>query len=114
MGRTAEAVAREYEVSRGNQDEFALTSQRRAATEEAQKAFADEITPVDAGGRRPVTVEVDQHPRPATTIEALGALRPAFEEEGPSPQVTRRELTMGQRYWCWRQCRRCGSGALPV
>ena len=82
MGRTAEAVARKYEVSRGDQDEFALTSQRRAATEEAQKAFADEITPVDAGGRRPVTVEVDQHPRPATTIEALGALRPAFEEEG--------------------------------
>ncbi len=82
MGRTAEAVARKYEVSRGDQDEFALTSQRRAATEEAQKAFADEITPVDAGGRRPVTVEVDQHPRPETTIEVLGALRPAFEEEG--------------------------------
>lgn len=82
MGRTAEAVARKYVVSRADQDEFALTSQRRAATKEAQAAFADEITPVDIGGRRPVMVDVDQHPRPETTIEALGALRPAFEDGG--------------------------------
>ncbi len=82
MGRTAEAVARKYGVSRAQQDEFAVTSQRRAATEKAQNAFAVEITPVQSGSRYLVTVEIDQHPRPETTIEALAALRPAFEDGG--------------------------------
>lgn len=82
MGRTAEAVARQYGVSRSDQDEFALTSQQRAGTVEAQSAFADEITPVQIAGRRPVAVTTDQHPRPDTTIEALAALRPAFEDGG--------------------------------
>src|SRR5207244_7863978 len=67
MGRTAEAVARKYGVSRAEQDEFALESQRRAASPEAKAAFAEEITPVSVGGRRPMTVEVDEHPKPGTT-----------------------------------------------
>jgi acetyl-CoA C-acetyltransferase len=82
MGRTAEAVAEKYKVSRAEQDDFALQSQRRAATNEAQAAFAEEITPVQTGGRRPVVVETDEHPRPDTNIEALAALRPAFEDAG--------------------------------
>jgi len=82
MGRTAEAVAKKYDVKREQQDEFAVESQRRAATEAARAAFADEITPVEAGGRRPVTITSDEHPKPETTGEVLAKLRPAFEQGG--------------------------------
>ena len=82
MGRTAEAVARKYGVSREQQDEFAVESQRRAATAAAKAAFAEEITPVETGGRRSVTVTEDEHPKPGTTMETLAKLRPAFEEGG--------------------------------
>ena len=82
MGVTAENVARKYDVSRQAQDEFALLSQQRAASEQARAAFAEEITPVEVGGRRPVTITEDEHPRPQTTLEALAGLRPAFEKDG--------------------------------
>jgi acetyl-CoA C-acetyltransferase len=82
MGVTAENVAARYDVSREAQDEFALLSQRRAASAEAQAAFAEEITPVEVGGRRPVTVAVDEHPKPDTTLEVLAGLRPAFAPGG--------------------------------
>ncbi|NLE82261.1 MAG: thiolase family protein [Rhodococcus sp.] len=82
MGRTAEAVARKYDVSREQQDEFAVESQRRAATDAAQAAFAEEITAVETGGRRSVTVDKDEHLKPGTTMETLAKLRPAFEEGG--------------------------------
>jgi acetyl-CoA C-acetyltransferase len=82
MGVTAENVADKYGVSRVEQDEFALRSQQRAATEQARAAFAEEIVPVESGGRRPVTVSVDEHPKPDTTLEVLAKLRPAFKEGG--------------------------------
>jgi acetyl-CoA C-acetyltransferase len=82
MGATAENVAREYGISRQEQDEFAVRSQRRAASSEASEVFAGEIVPVPVGGRRPVTISVDEHPRPDATLEALGELRPAFDDEG--------------------------------
>ncbi|SCG71930.1 thiolase family protein [Micromonospora inositola] len=82
MGVTAEKVARKYGVSRQDQDEFAVESQRRAASDAARVAFGEEIVPVEAGGRRPVTVERDEHPRPDTTLEVLAGLRPAFETGG--------------------------------
>lgn len=82
MGRTAENVARKYEVSRAEQDAFALESQRRASTGAATAAFAEEITPFEVGGRKPYIVEVDEHPKPNTTLEALARLRPAFEKDG--------------------------------
>ena len=62
MGVTAENVAAKYGVSRRDQDEFAAESQRRAARPQARAVFRDEITPVEAGGRGPVTVETDEHP----------------------------------------------------
>ncbi|PPS91772.1 thiolase family protein, partial [Thermobifida fusca] len=68
--------------SRAEQDEFALESQRRAAADAARAAFAEEITPVEVGGRKPVVVEVDEHPRPDTTLEGLARLRPVFEKDG--------------------------------
>ncbi|AJE87302.1 acetyl-CoA acetyltransferase [Streptomyces albus] len=82
MGVTAENVAAKYGVSRQQQDEFALESQRRAATEAAKAAFAEEIVPVEVSGRKPFTVREDEHPRPATTLEALAGLRPAFSKGG--------------------------------
>jgi acetyl-CoA C-acetyltransferase len=82
MGVTAENVARRYSVSRQEQDEFALESQRRAATDAARAAFAEEISPVQIGGRKPRTVETDEHPKPQTTLEALAKLRPVFQEGG--------------------------------
>ncbi|MEV8517663.1 thiolase family protein [Dactylosporangium sp. NPDC051484] len=82
MGVTAENVARKYDVSRQAQDEFAVESQRRAASDAAAAAFAEEIVPVEVGGRRPVTVDRDEHPRPETTLEVLAGLRPAFEKGG--------------------------------
>ncbi|WP_426245865.1 thiolase family protein [Nocardioides sp. LHG3406-4] len=82
MGVTAENVATKYGVSRAEQDEFAAESQRRAATPEAAAAFAEEIVPVEVGGRRPVTASTDEHPRPGTTREALAELRPAFAAGG--------------------------------
>lgn len=82
MGITAENVAAKYGVSREDQDEFAFLSQHRAGTPAAQAAFAEEITPVEVPGKRPVTVSVDEHPRPDITMESLQGLRPAFKPDG--------------------------------
>lgn len=82
MGITAENVADKYGVSRQEQDEFALLSQQRAAADAAKAAFAEEIVAFEVGGRRPVTVTVDEHPKPDTTLEVLAGLRPAFKEGG--------------------------------
>lgn len=82
MGVTAENVASRYDVSRGEQDEFALESQNRAASARSRAAFVEEITPVEVGGRRPLVVDTDEHPRPETTLEVLAGLRPAFASGG--------------------------------
>jgi acetyl-CoA C-acetyltransferase len=82
MGVTAEKVAEKYGVSREEQDEFAAESQRRASTDRARAAFAEEIVPLESGGRRSVTVDTDEHPKPDTTIETLARLRPAFARDG--------------------------------
>lgn len=82
MGTTAETVAERYGVSRRAQDEFAVESQRRAATDAARAAFAEEIVPVATVGRTPAEVSVDEHPRPGTNLEVLAGLRPAFTEGG--------------------------------
>ena len=82
MGVTAENVAAKYGISRQDQDEFAVESQRRAAAVAAKEAFEEEIVAVDIGGRRPVTVVEDEHPKPGTTLEKLAGLRPAFRKDG--------------------------------
>lgn len=82
MGVTAETVAERYGVSRADQDAFAAESQRRAATDAALAAFREEIVPVSSGGRHPVEVRVDEHPRPGTTVEVLAGLRAAFAAGG--------------------------------
>jgi acetyl-CoA C-acetyltransferase len=82
MGVTAENLADEYEVPREVQDEYALRSQERAAAAISAGKFKDEILPIEVTvGRDKVTIDTDEHPR-ATTMEALGRLRPAFKEGG--------------------------------
>jgi acetyl-CoA C-acetyltransferase len=83
MGVTAENVARKYEVSRAEQDEFALQSQLKA--EAAQKAgkFKDEIIPFEIVSKKGTTVfDTDEYPKQGSTLEALSSLRPAFSKEG--------------------------------
>jgi 3-oxoadipyl-CoA thiolase len=83
MGETAEIVAEERGVSRGDQDAFALRSQQRAAKAQANGYFDEEITPVPVPQRKgePVTVSTDEHPR-STDLDKLAALRPAFRDGG--------------------------------
>jgi acetyl-CoA C-acetyltransferase len=83
MGNTAENVARQWQITRQQQDEFAVGSQQKA--EAAQKAgrFKDEITPVTVKGRKgDVVVDTDEYPKHGTTLEVIAKLRPAFDKEG--------------------------------
>jgi acetyl-CoA C-acetyltransferase len=83
MGTTAENVAKEFEVSRADQDAFAAASQRKAGTAIQSGRFKDEIVPVPVQRKKEtVSVETDEHPRPQTTDESLGGLRPAFDRNG--------------------------------
>jgi 3-oxoadipyl-CoA thiolase len=75
MGETGENVAERYGITREEQDAFALQSHRRWAAAQEAGRFADELVPVG-------NVDRDEHPRPDTSLEKLGALRPAFREGG--------------------------------
>ncbi|MEM8848661.1 MAG: beta-ketothiolase BktB [Pseudomonadota bacterium] len=82
MGVTAENVAAEHQVSRDDQDAFALQSQQRAAAAIAAGHFDDQITPVTVKRRREeVSFATDEHPRP-TTPDDLAKLRPVFQKDG--------------------------------
>ena len=83
MGTTAENVAKQWQISRDQQDEFAVASQNKA--EAAQKAgrFADEITAVTVKNRKgDIVVDRDEYIRHGATMEAMQKLRPAFDREG--------------------------------
>jgi len=83
MGNTAENVAKQYQITRAQQDEFAVASQQKA--EAAQKAgkFKDEIVAVTIKTRKgDVVVDTDEYPRHGATLDAMGKLRPAFEKDG--------------------------------
>ena len=83
MGNTAENVAQRWQITREQQDSFAVASQAKA--EAAQKAgrFTDEIVPVKIATRRGETiVDTDEHPKHGTTFEVLAKLRPAFDKNG--------------------------------
>jgi acetyl-CoA C-acetyltransferase len=83
MGVTAENVAKKYNISRAEQDEFALASQNKA--EAAQKAgkFKDEILPLEMPGKKgSIIFDSDEYIKTGSTLEALSSLRPAFNKEG--------------------------------
>src|SRR6202162_1014938 len=83
MGNTVENVAKQWQITRQMQDEFAVRSQNK--TEAAQKAgkFKDEIVPVTIKSRKgDVVVNADEYPKQGVTLEAIAKLRPAFDKEG--------------------------------
>lgn len=82
MGETAENVAKQWNISRATQDEFALSSQEKYFTALAAGKWKDEITPVTVSQKKlTIVVEEDEHPR-KTSIEKLSALAPAFIKDG--------------------------------
>jgi acetyl-CoA C-acetyltransferase len=85
MGITAENVADQFGVSREEQDEFAALSQRKAGRSLEEGVFEAEIVPIEVPSKEgPRLVATDEHPRPDTTAERLGRLRPAFRRDGGS------------------------------
>ena len=83
MGETAEVLAREYEIERTVQDEFALRSHRRAVAAQASGMFSDELVPVAVRrGKTEDVVTMDEGPRSDATIEALAKLPPVFVADG--------------------------------
>lgn len=84
LGQTAEVVAKEFGVTRAEQDAFAAESQARAQRAIAGDRFRDELVPVEAPMRRggPVLVDTDEHPRAGVTPESLSRLGPVFEKDG--------------------------------
>lgn len=83
MGNTAEAVAKEFGVSRIDQDEFAAESQKRATKARDDGLFEGEISPIEVPQKRETVVfDKDEHIRPHTSIEKLSKLRPSFDKEG--------------------------------
>ena len=83
MGTTAENVAAKWQITRNDQDTFAVASQNKAEAAQREGRFADEITPVTVKGRKGDTViDKDEYIRPGTTLEILSKLKPAFSKEG--------------------------------
>jgi 3-oxoadipyl-CoA thiolase len=84
MAETGENVAEEFQVTRADQDAFALRSQARAGKAAAAGYFAEEIVPVEAPGGKAglVIVNKDEHPRPETTLEGLAKLKPIVRNPG--------------------------------
>src|SRR5229473_574297 len=84
MGQTAENLARRYEISRDEQDEYALRSQQRAAAATASGVFADEILPIELKKKKSEAAILahDEHVRAETSIDSLRNLPPVFAKEG--------------------------------
>ncbi len=92
MGITAENLARDYQISREAQDQFALASHRKAAASETAGNFSDEIIPIVHNG---ATINKDGCIRPDTSREALASLEPAFDKDGTVTAGTSAPLTDG-------------------
>ncbi len=83
MGNTAENVARQWQITRQQQDEFAVASQNKAEAAMAAGKFKDEIIPVTIKSRKgDIVVDTDEYPKKGVTLEAIAKLKPAFDKEG--------------------------------
>lgn len=84
MGNTGEVVSEKYQIGRGEQDEYAYNSHRKAKEAREEGRFSEEIVPIDIPQRKgdPVRFDNDETIRDDTTVEALSGLRPAFKKEG--------------------------------
>ncbi len=83
MGETAEHVAKQWSISREDQDTFAWNSQQKWKTAHEAGRWSDEIIPVEVPQRKgnPIIVDTDEHPRPDVTLEKLNSLKPVFSKE---------------------------------
>jgi acetyl-CoA C-acetyltransferase len=83
MGNTAENVAKQWQITRQQQDEFAVASQNKAEAAMKSGRFKDEIAPVTIKGRKgDIVVDTDEYPKAGVTMEGIAKLRPAFDKEG--------------------------------
>jgi len=84
MGMTAENIAAKYDISREEQDQYALLSHQRACRAIREGKFKEEIVPVEVSSQKGEVkvVDVDEHPRPDTSLEKLSKLQPAFKRDG--------------------------------
>lgn len=84
MGNTGEVVAEKYQITRGEQDEYAFGSHRKAAEAQEAGRFKDEIAPIEIPQKKgdPILLDYDEPVRPETTVETLGKLKPAFKRDG--------------------------------
>lgn len=83
MGITAENLAEKYQVTRGDQDAFAVASQNKAEKARAAGRFANEIVPVTIKGRKgDIVIDQDEYIRAGATVEVMGSLKPAFKKDG--------------------------------
>ena len=84
MGNTGEIVAEKYQITRGEQDEYAFGSHRKAAEAQEAGRFKDEIAPIEIPQKKgdPIVLDYDEPVRPETTVETLGKLKPAFKRDG--------------------------------
>ncbi len=83
MGITAENISSRYQISREMQDEFALTSQKRAQNAIENGIFKDQILPIEIKTRKGIEIfEIDEHPKPETSMDTLTGLRTAFKKDG--------------------------------
>ena len=84
MGTTAENLAKKYEITRKEQDEYSLRSQQRMARAIEEGRFEEQIVPISIPVRKgdPILFNKDEHPRPNSTLAALAKLPPAFERDG--------------------------------
>jgi acetyl-CoA C-acetyltransferase len=83
MGNTAENVARQWQITRQQQDEFAVHSQAKAEAAQKSGKFKDEIVPVTVKGRKgDIVVDTDEYPKHGTTLEVISKLKPAFDKDG--------------------------------
>jgi acetyl-CoA C-acetyltransferase len=83
MGATAENVAKKWQITRQQQDEFAVKSQNKAEAAMKSGRFKDEIAPVTIKSRKgDIVVDTDEYPKSGVTMDSIGKLRPAFDKEG--------------------------------
>ncbi len=83
MGITAENLAEKYQITRDEQDKFAVASQNKAEAARASGRFADEIVPVTVKGRKgDIVVDQDEYIRAGATLDSLAGLKPAFRKDG--------------------------------
>src|SRR3974390_1127107 len=83
MGTTAENVAKQWQITRQEQDEFAVASQNKAEAAMKSGRFKDEITPIIIKSRKgDIVVDTDEYPKAGVTMDSIAKLRPAFDKEG--------------------------------